>query len=35
MIDDVQEVMLLCVVKDIRERWPNPPNVPYQGHHRS
>ena len=35
MIDDVREVMPLCVVKDIRERWPNPPNVPYQGHRRS
>ena len=34
MIDDVREVMPLCVVKDIRERWPNPPDVPYQGHHR-
>ena len=35
MIDDVREVMPLCVVKDVRERWPNPPNVPYQGHRRS
>ena len=29
---DVREVMLHCVVKDIRNRWPNPPNVPYQGY---
>ena len=35
MIDDVREVMPHCVLKDVRDRWPNPPNVPYQGHHRS
>ena len=35
MIDDVREVMPHCVIKDVRERWPNPPNVPYQGHRRS
>ena len=31
MIDDVREVMPHCVIKDVRERWPNPPNVSYQG----
>jgi len=35
MIDDVREVMPHCVIKDVRNRWPNPPNVPYQGHRRS
>ena len=35
MIDDVREVMPHCVVKDVRNRWPNPPYVPYQGHRRS
>ena len=35
MIDDVREVMPHCVIKDFCERWPNPPNVPYQGHRRS
>lgn len=35
MIDDVREVMPHCVVKDVRDRWPNPANVPYQGHRRS
>ena len=34
-IDDLREVMPHCVVKDVRERWPNPPHVPYQGHRRS
>jgi len=35
MIDDVREVMPHCVIKDVHNRWPNPPNVPYQGHRRS
>lgn len=35
LIDDVREVMPHCVIKDVRDRWPNPPNVPYQGHRRS
>ena len=35
MIDDVREVMPHCVIKDVRNRWPNPPHVPYQGHRRS
>ena len=35
LIDDVREVMPHCVIKDVRERWPNPPDVPYQGHRRS
>ena len=34
-IDDVWEVMPHCVIKDVRGRWPNPPDVPYQGHRRS
>ena len=35
LIDDVREVMPHCVVKDVRDRWPNPPNIPYQGDRRS
>ena len=35
LIDDVREVMPYCVIKDVRGRWPNPANVPYQGHRRS
>ena len=35
MIDDVREVMPHCVIKDVCDRWPNPPNVPYQGHRHS
>ena len=35
LIDDVSEVMPNCVVKDVRDRWPNPSGVPYQGHCRS
>ena len=35
LIDDVREVIPHCVIKDVRARWPNPPNVPYQGHRRS
>ena len=34
-IEDVREVMPHCVIKDVRERWPNPPHVPYQGHRRA
>lgn len=34
-IDDAREVMPHCVIKDVRERWPNPPHVPYQGHRRA
>ena len=34
-IDDVREVMPLCVVGDVRKRWPNPEGVPYCGHRRS
>ena len=34
-IDDVREVMPHCLIKDVRERWPNPPNVLYQGHRRA
>ena len=26
-IDDVRGVMPHCVIKDVRETWPNPPNV--------
>ena len=32
LIDDVREVMPHCVIKDVRGRWPNPSDVPYQGH---
>ena len=31
-IDDVREVMPNCVVGDVRKRWPNPPEIPYEGH---
>ena len=34
-IDDIREVMPNCVVTDVRDRWPNPPHVPYQGHRRA
>ena len=34
-IDDIREVMPMCVVKDVRSRWPNPPGIPYMGHKRS
>ena len=27
--DDVREVTPNCVVKDVRDRWPNPSGVPY------
>ena len=35
LIDDVREVTPHCVIKDVRDRWPNPSNVPYQRHRRS
>lgn len=35
LIDDLREVMPYCVIKDVRGRWSNPANVPYQGHRRS
>ena len=31
-IDDVREVVPNCVVGDVRKRWPNPPEIPYEGH---
>ena len=34
-IEDVREVMPVCVVEDARKRWPNPEGVPYCGHRRS
>ncbi|KAJ7381220.1 hypothetical protein OS493_001336 [Desmophyllum pertusum] len=34
-IDDIREVIPMCVVKDVRPRWPNPPHIPYMGHKRS
>ena len=34
-IEDVREVMPVCVVEDVRKRWPNPHGVPYCGHRRS
>ena len=34
-IDDIREVMPLCVVKDVCSRWPNPPGIPFMGHKRS
>ena len=32
-VEDVREVMPVCVVEDVRKRWPNPDGVPYCGHH--
>ena len=34
-IEDLREVMPVCVVEDVRKRWPNPVGVPYCGHRRS
>ena len=34
-VEDVQEVMPVCVVEDILKRWPNPDGVPHRGHRRS
>ncbi|XP_022784000.1 uncharacterized protein LOC111324652 isoform X2 [Stylophora pistillata] len=34
-VGDVREVMPVCVVEDVRKRWPNPDGVPYCGHRRS
>lgn len=34
-VEDVREVMPICVVEDVRKRWPNPDGVPYCGHRRS
>ena len=34
-IEDIREVMPICVVEDVRKRWPNPDGVPYCGHRRS
>jgi hypothetical protein len=27
--DDPREIMPSCIVKDVRRRYPNPPDVPY------
>ena len=34
-MEDVREVMAICVVENVRKRWPNPDGVQYCGHHRS
>ena len=34
-VEDVREVMPVCVVEDVWKRWPNPDGVPYCGHRRS
>ena len=34
-VEDVREVMPICVVGNVRKRWPNPDGVPYCGHRRS
>lgn len=34
-VEDVREVMPICVVENVRKRWPNPDGVPYCGHRRS
>ena len=31
-VEDVREVMPVCVVEDVRKRWPNPDGVPYCDH---
>lgn len=33
--DDVRELMPVCVLNDVRKRFPNPPGIPYMGHRRS
>jgi len=34
-MEDVREVMPVCVVEDVRRQWPNPNRVPYCDHRRS
>ena len=34
-VEDVREGMPICVVEDVRKRWPNPYGVPKCGHCRS
>ena len=34
-VEDVREVMPVCVVEDVRKRWPNPDGVRYCGRRRS
>ena len=34
-IEDVREIMPVCVVENVRKGWPNPDGVPYCGHRRS
>ena len=34
-VEDVREVMPICVVENVRKRWPNPDGVLYCGHRRS
>ena len=34
-VEDVWELMPVCVVEDVRKQWPNPDGVPYCGHRRS
>ena len=34
-VEDVWEVIPVCVVEDVRKRWPNPDGVRYCGHHHS
>ena len=31
-VDGPREIMPLCVIKDVRRRYPNPDGVPYMGH---
>jgi len=31
-VEDVREVMPICVVENVKKRWPNPDGVPYCGH---
>ena len=32
--DELREVMPVCVLKDVRKRYPNPDGIPYMGHKR-
>ena len=32
--DELREVMPVCILKDVRKRYPNPDGIPYMGHKR-
>ena len=33
--NDILELMPVCVINNVRERFPNPPGIPYKGHKRA